>query len=375
MAQDELRNEFLDKLYAAAVGAEDWKTVLAAYVELIGGHAGLINYYDVPNGRIRTVEWHNFDQQHIADSDAYWQKRDPWSAAGSRQVAQAPHLVMGGLASRGSDLLPQAELFRSEWYNEFASKSLVQDCLGTVGVSGELRGLALIANTGGRPPRAYTDDKLALADSLRSDIQRAVDMHVRNSEGNQMLLAAQGHLQLRLPVFALRDRQVLTANAAAMQEAERGRLVRMYRDKVYAQDPELDRLLLSMSRLGKPHATVVVTASDGSRHLAQALRFNRLRGTLMDAAGVDDPAVILVLTSLDDGAAGRDEALKALTVFTPVEQAIAAALVNGQSVEEIARDRQASVQTIRWHLRNMTSKLGESGLKGLTRVLTLLLPY
>jgi DNA-binding NarL/FixJ family response regulator len=51
------------------------------------------------------------------------------------------------------------------------------------------------------------------------------------------------------------------------------------------------------------------------------------------------------------------------------------ALVNGQSIEDIARERRASVQTIRWHLRNMSDKTGQSGSKGLTRMLTLLLPY
>jgi DNA-binding NarL/FixJ family response regulator len=73
--------------------------------------------------------------------------------------------------------------------------------------------------------------------------------------------------------------------------------------------------------------------------------------------------------------AGREAALRAFTSFTPMESAIAMALVNGQSITEIARDRRVSVPTIRWHIRNMIDKTGESGVRGLTRILTLLLPY
>jgi lipoprotein-releasing system permease protein len=82
----------------------------------------------------------------------------------------------------------------------------------------------------------------------------------------------------------------------------------------------------------------------------------------------------LVLTALDKGMAGREAAIRALDCFTPVEHAIAMALVNGQSIEDIARERRTSVLTIRWHLRNMSDKTGQSGSKGLMRMLTLLLP-
>lgn len=136
MHENNLQSEFLDHLYAAAVGADDWKNVLATYTKLVGGHAGLMNFYDLATGRNRTVEWHNYDDKHIAASDTYWQMHEPWSAAGLQQVARTPEMLMTGFVSRGSSLVPQRELLASEWYNEFGADNLVQDCLGTVGVTG-----------------------------------------------------------------------------------------------------------------------------------------------------------------------------------------------------------------------------------------------
>ena len=115
MKTESHKAEFLDHLYAAAVGAEDWKTVVASFTRLVGGHAGLINYYDIAAGTTRTVEWHNYDQKHITASDAVWQAREPWSAAGLQQIARNPEMLASGFVSRGSSLIPQRELLASEW--------------------------------------------------------------------------------------------------------------------------------------------------------------------------------------------------------------------------------------------------------------------
>jgi DNA-binding CsgD family transcriptional regulator len=252
----------------------------------------------------------------------------------------------------------------------------VQDFLATTGVGTGMRGLSIAANTGGHPPATYSDEQARLAASVGPDVQRAIALHIKSSAGGQILSATPSYASMTLPVLAIHERFVLTANAPAQQELDRGRLLRSQGGRLVAQDPELARMLVAVARQDENHQmSMVATATDGSRFLAQAVRFNQLRGSLMAAAGADDPAVMLVLTSLDQGTAGREAAIRALGSFTPVEHAIAMALVNGQSIEDIARERRASVQTIRWHLRNMSDKTGQSGSKGLTRMLTLLLPY
>jgi len=377
MIDDSRRSEFLDHLYAAAVGAEDWKNVLSSFTGLVGGHGGLLNFYDVAAGRVRTLEWYNYSEKHIALSDAYWQAHDPWGAAGQKFFRQSQAQLADGFVSWGTALVPQKELLATEWYNEFAAESLVQDCLSTVGVTSGHIGLALIANTGGHPPKAYKEEQIAEARRVQVDVQRAMNLHIRAGGAGRYAASVPGEMRMKVPAVTLKDRRILASNPEAQQELAKGRLISMERaSRLSAQDPELDGMISVMCRPDGPQqASCLATAIDGSRFLAQAVRFNRLRGTLMEAAGVDDPALMLVLTPVDDRVAGREAALRAFSSFTPMEGAIAMALVNGQSISDIARERRISIPTIRWHIRNMIEKTGENGVRGLTRILTLLLPY
>lgn len=374
MSVEARRSEFLDRLYAAAVGGDGWKDVLESYTQLVGGHASLLSLYDLPAGKTRTIEWHNFSEGYISASNAHWKAVNPWSVAGQQLFRDPQALRATGFVSAGSALVSQRELLATEWYNEFAADSLVQDCLSTIGMTKAGIGMALIANTGGRPPVAYTPDQIAQARRVQPDVQRAIDLHIR-SGGH--VSAAPGELRLKVPVLVIKERRILSSNPEASHELELGRLVSLQRGNLFgSQDQELDRMVATMCRPdGEQQKSCLATALDGSRFLAQAIRFNRLRGTLMEAAGMDDPAVILILTPIGDRVAGREAALRAFSSFTPMESTIAMALVNGQSISDIARERRVSVPTIRWHIRNMIEKTGENGVRGLTRILTLLLPY
>lgn len=377
MSVEARRSEFLDRLYAAAVGGDGWKDVLESYTQLVGGHASLLSLYDLPAGKTRTIEWHNFSEDYISASNAQWKAVNPWSVAGQQLFRDPKALMATGFVSAGSALVSQRDVLATEWYNEFAADSLVQDCLSTIGMTSGGIGMALIANTGGRPPVAYTQEQVAQARRVQPDVQRAINLHIRSGGASRHVAAAPGELRLKVPVLVIKDRRILSSNPEADHELELGRLVRMQSATLFAsQDQELDRMVATMCRPdGSQQMSCLATALDGSRFLAQAIRFNRLRGTLMDAAGMDDPAVILILTPIGDRVAGREAALRAFSSFTPMEGAIAMALVNGQSISDIARDRRVSVPTIRWHIRNMIEKTGEDGVRGLTRILTLLLPY
>ncbi len=376
MDQGARRAEFLDHLYAAAVGADDWKNVLASFTRLVGGHAGLLNFYDIPAGKVRTLEWHNFSERHIEASDAYWQAHDPWSAAGQQFFRSGAENLANGFVQWGSCLVPQRELLNTEWYNEFAAESLVQDCLSAVGVMKGGIGVALIANTGGHPPIVYSPEQIHQAKRVQEDVQRAIGINARVGSGF-VTAAGPGELRMTVPVLVIKDGKVLDANPEARRELETGRLLsQRSAQRLGCVDGDLPRMLSAVGRSDGPHqSSCLARASDGSRFLAQAIRFNRLRGSLLEAAGMEDPAVLLVLTPVDDRESGREAALRAFSSFTPMEGAIALALVNGQSITEIARDRRIGVPTVRWHIRNMISKTGENGVRGLTRILTLLLPY
>lgn len=379
MHDEQRKVEFLDNLYAAAVGAESWKSVLASFTSLVGGHGALLNFYNFAEGKVRTLEWYNFSEQQMTQSDTFWQAREPWSAAGQRSFreSKSKETLARGFVSWGTSLVPQRELLETEWYKEFASEILAQDFVSTVGLTSSHVGLALIAIIGGHPPATYDEVQIGQAMRVQADVQRAINLHVRTGGTIGDATVVPGRMQMTVPTLTLKDRMILAQNPAAQQELELGRLVRAERSgRLSSRDLELDDMISVMCRVDGPQQmSCLANAVDGCRFLAQAIRFNRLRGTLMEIAGVDDPAIMLVLTPFENHASGREGALRALSTFTPVERAIAIALINGQSISEIARERRVSVPTMRWHIRNMIEKADENGVRGLTRTLTLLLPY
>lgn len=232
MSIEARRSEFLDRLYGAAVGAESWKGVLETYLDLVGGHASLLSVYDIPAGKVRTLEWHNFSEGYISASNAQWKAHNPWSQAG-QQLFRDPQVLTTGFVSAGSALVSQRELFRTEWYNEFAAGSLVQDCLSTTGLTRSGLGVALIANTGGRPPVAYTSEQVAQARQLQPDVQRAFNLHVRSGAAGQQATTTQAEMRMKVPVLTIKERRIVSSNPEAQSELDLGRLIRVQRGELF----------------------------------------------------------------------------------------------------------------------------------------------
>jgi DNA-binding NarL/FixJ family response regulator len=66
------------------------------------------------------------------------------------------------------------------------------------------------------------------------------------------------------------------------------------------------------------------------------------------------------------------EVLQALYGVTPAEAALAVALAGGQSAEEIARERDVRLTTVRTQIRQLLAKTDAKNLRDLVRLLTTL---
>lgn len=107
---------------------------------------------------------------------------------------QSKAQLADGFVSWGTALVPQKELLATEWYNEFAAESLVQDCLSTVGVTSGNISFALIANTGGHPPKAYNEVQIAEAKRVQVDVQRAMHLHIRAGGAGRYAASVPGEM-------------------------------------------------------------------------------------------------------------------------------------------------------------------------------------
>jgi DNA-binding CsgD family transcriptional regulator len=66
--------------------------------------------------------------------------------------------------------------------------------------------------------------------------------------------------------------------------------------------------------------------------------------------------------------------LAGFTELTPTERTIFAAFVDGDDIASIAARMDRSVETVRWHVRNLFAKLGVNSQADLVRLGALLLP-
>lgn len=145
-------------------------------------------------------------------------------------------------------------------------------------------------------------------------------------------------------------------------------------DELYAAAVEHSRLLAALKRLA-----FTVDADDGCLFNADPSP-PRDQVTFVERSPSPDDGV-----SHCEGAAFSSGLLLALelgadfeagqgTDITPIERTIVAALVDGRDIVAIAARLNRSAETVRWHVRNLFTKLGVNSQADLARLRALLLP-
>lgn len=376
MQIEEARGRFLDTLFAAAVGATPWRPVLDTFAEIMDAPMGAINVWDPFNTRASHSESLNTPGTFQQRSQEYWITREPWARRGFELVATHPGFAEKGFVFHGAEQVPTRSLLESDWYRDFARELEMQDCLGLAAQTSEGHYISVTAITGSRSGRLFGNRALDLSALLRADFARALSLHTEISRQKARKEVSAQWDSTPLPVIVLRDGELLQANDAAWAALEAGDIVKALRGKRIAiTDPELAALARAhLQATGPRSVSQIATGLSGARWLAQAVRFNQLSGSLLGTTGIDDPALMLALTPLDSAAGSRGSALHSFVSLTPTERDIAYGLLNGDSVASIARSNRKSVETVRWHVRNMIAKTGARNLADLTRILSLLLP-
>jgi DNA-binding CsgD family transcriptional regulator len=369
------QDQFLDTLYSAALGATGWKPALAAFASMIDAPIGNINVHFPDRIEYRHAEILNTPESFSQRSRDYWMMHDPWVRQGYLNISRNPSLLRNGFVLHGASEVPTNQFLNTAWYRDFGREYYLQDCLSLSATSGGMV-VTISGLTGSRDLRLFSDEQIGIARRTLSQFRRAVGLHSQLARRQTIDSANAKWGTSTLPVIMLRASRIIHANAAADAELERNDLIaRLPGNGIRILDPSLADLAKTHERAATTaQATLVATAQNGERWLAQLIRINQLAGSLLAAAGADDPAVLMILTPLDINAAGRAKVLQSLSLLTPTEREIASQLLCGDSVEAVARHRRLSTETVRWHIRNMIGKTGARNLADLHRILALLLP-
>lgn len=372
---DAAHSAFRDALYGAAVTGTNWKSTLAEYVKLVRADASIFHIYDFQTRRLDAAEWLNYPDEFVQRGKDRWFAEDEWFKVGRAKVEKHPELIRTGLIFHGAAEVPQKEFMRTAYYNEFVKEAESTDTLVCAVFHGPRYNMSVAAHVAGKHAPVFTPDQRNVASRILDDFRHALGLHVRLAAHRVRSTAMSLWEATKLPVLLVRDHRIVAANAAAAKTLAAGEIVGAVGDRLSILDQGLKDAADTLTKNAKnrQHVQAAVGRS-GSRWLVQLVRFNQVSGTVLHAVGVDDPALLIVLTPLDFDAAGRAEAIQMMQGLTPVERKVAVDLANGWSVAGIAEERNLSIETVRWHVRNMIAKLGARNLADLERILALLLP-
>lgn len=176
--------------------------------------------------------------------------------------------------------------------------------------------------------------------------------------------------------------RVMYANREAERELATGRVVSRAGDSVKFSDKSLNQTwqdsFSNDARLGTDRPPRHARVIQGPHHPRLLVQFSTVTdhaqaGNSTDARGTAK-SVLIVMTELDASGAGRVAAIDAFDALTPTEREILAALVGGENVEAIAKRLNRSVQTTRWHIKNIVEKTGSTSLTDAVRIGALLFP-
>jgi len=174
-----------------------------------------------------------------------------------------------------------------------------------------------------------------------------------------------------IAILVTRQRAIERSNASAVALLGVGRPISLAAGKLRFDDTRVHAAFELMSRAeahsNAAQAYAFVVEGAGGRTWIVQLSQARASAALATA-------VIIALTPFNTASQTREAMLNGFTDLTPTERTIFAAFVDGNDVPAIAAKMSRSVETVRWHVRNLFTKLGVNSQADLARLGALLLP-
>jgi DNA-binding CsgD family transcriptional regulator len=340
--------DLIGGIYDAAVDPELWPEAIAGVVEATGCRTGVFYEHDVAAHQSRPLGFYRFDTQFIGDYEAHYGALDPWNS----RVMQWPV----GLAAPTYALLPEDELRRTEFYQDYLRRTGIFRGLGGL-VERKNGRIAVFGVQRGYEEGHFTPESIELVRKLMPHLKRAYRIHAALGDARRDREALEETLRVvPQPVLIVdRDARVVFANAAAEHLLGAGDGIRLAPDLTVAAAHRDDQAafqallhpapemaggsaMLRRPRNRRPLLVRAVPLRVGSRWAKAG------RVALLLDAGMPPPLPKAHLT--------------AMFGLTPAEVRLWSCLVAGGSLAQIAVQNQVSVNTLRVQLGRLFDKVG-----------------
>jgi DNA-binding CsgD family transcriptional regulator/PAS domain-containing protein len=339
----------IPRIHDAALDPRLWTSVLRSVTEALGAVGAA---YIVRNARTGRVDWANFLGPSAAFTSDYitrFAAKDPFS-----------DLLTGheGTWMRLSEQLPEPELRRSEWYNDFVLKCGVRDIIaaqiGNTGAQTVVFGIH--EGIGEKPLRT---SHLKRLNRLLEPLGRAAEVQLRLRElGWKSVIAARAFDQVSTGVIVVdADGSVIEMNGLAERVVRRGDGLTIRHGALGAvrvfETAKLSAAIASATRPGAPAASgrILIGRRGGKRDYI--LTVSSLGVKL---GFYSDPMALIIVVDPEARCPKADD-LSAYFGLSFAESRLAIQLMSGKALGAIAAESGASTATLRTQLRSILKKV------------------
>ncbi|KRA42558.1 hypothetical protein ASD80_08910 [Devosia sp. Root635] len=363
--------ELTSVLFAAALDQSYWQTFLTRLSTSAGMVSTHLYGYDVKTRFAPEPLYYGYDPDFMATYAEHYGQLNAWADG----LARAPV----GVPVTSAQCLPEEELFATSFYNEWVlPQGDVRTGAGVVLARDHSRFFVLGGNMEQRYAH-YEDGWLRTLRILAPHMRHALEIGRVHFDGI-------AHAELGDPVvpggggaiLAINGaRQVRYANSQALELAEQGAWLRYDAlGRLHFVDPYADSALqkaLSGLSDGRASVSSVVRAQDRWGH-GGVVRMGRLDSDKLGSIplglppGSSEPYLLVALRP-QVSAAALDAQLQAEFGMTVSEIAVAVMVADGLTIDEIARQRDVSLHTVRDQVKAGMHKLGVARQVGMVRAI------
>lgn len=341
-------------LYDAGLNDDRWPVFVQALADAVGSDSAFVRLGQQDPGGIELVASHGYDPRFIEAYRDYYHRLDHYRPFffGSIEIGR---MVTGDYA------IPNAERFKTEYYNDYERPQDKHHCAG--GVVARENGRALVmAVQRGRLRSAFDGREISLLDRLSPHVARAFQIR-RQLRGIEAERRAAHEALDRLPVAVLlldAHARPVFVNRKAEELLRQSRILRM-ENGVVAGLSSGDTAALRRLVAKAAHTAAGKGMGSGGMHQLGARTPNALNALVTPlsgrfAAGQTGACAAMFVAPAKARASLPLEMLVQLHGLTAAEARLAAGLVEGASLEELAERFAITRNTARAQLKAVFRK-------------------
>ena len=360
--------ELIRALYAAPGTVDGWRHFLGELCSTIDGTAANFISHDLRVQRAMVSVAAKTDPEAINAYVTHWGQQDPWA------YSPRAHQLTPGRVVLGESLVPNRELKRTAFYNEFSRHYDIGDCIAAMIEAGPDRMSLISINASGA--HRFDGEARQLLSALMPHLERAIQLHRR-------LIQAEGTTLTSLDAFDRSGTAALlldhagrvsyaSARAAALLRKSDGLVVE--KGELLAATPAETNALREVVR-----AAVLAGRGEGieSGGVVAVSRPSGRRPLRVLVAPVCSPVAfpisatgaIVLVTDPDDVPVPTEAEIQVLLGLTTAEARLAHALAAGLTLGTAARRLGLTIETVRTRLKNIFTKTGTHRQAELMRVI------